>query len=51
MFFNLDKWSLVHIGNNGFSYEMKVLYWKASDKEKDFGVLFHRNAKLSGQIC
>jgi hypothetical protein len=53
MLFNLEKCSVMHMGkrNNEFSYEMGGTVLKASEEERDLGVIMHKSAKPSRQCA
>ena len=53
MLFNLEKCWVMHMGkrNNEFSYEMGGTVLKASEEERDLGVIMHKSAKPSRQCA
>lgn len=53
MEFNLDKCSVVHMGNKNkdFNYEMGGITLKTSEEERDLGVMISRSGKWSSQCA
>src|SRR6218665_2104361 len=49
MLFNVDKCSVMHMGrcNNKFKYDIGVVTLRASEEERDLGVIMHSSAKPS----
>jgi hypothetical protein len=51
MLFNMDKCTVMHVGrkNNGYEYEMGDKKFRATEEEKDLGIIVHQSAKPSRQ--
>ena len=51
MYFNVNKFGVMHIGkrNLGFQYQMNYGWVKSVDEEKDHGVLMCKDLKFSKQ--
>ena len=51
MLFNVDKCSVMHMGrgNKKFKYDIGGVAFRASEEERDLGVIMHSSAKPSRQ--